>query len=115
MEWIRYSEYNKPPQGLKILCFNDGDVWVCRRLNYKGKDYWVEIPYGGKHGSILTDEPKYWAKPDYPEGFTGYMKLAVEDEEPITIDEFQNKYPDQHKEFVEMIMSQSVKQKRKRT
>jgi hypothetical protein len=99
MDWIKYSEYNKPPQGLKILCFNKGDVWVCRRLHLKGKDYWLEIPYGGKHRAILTDEPKYWMKPDYPEGFTGYIGFKVGDE-LLTLDELQEREPEKHHYFV---------------
>lgn len=114
MEWIKLSQYNLPPQGLKILCFNDGDVWVCRRLNYKGKDYWLEIPYGGRHGSILTHAPAYWMKPDYPDGFTGYIQIALEGEDPMILDEFQEKHPKDHAKFVKSILDTSTKPKKKK-
>ena len=104
MEWIKFSKYNLPAQGLKIVCFNKGDLWIARRLNYKNKDYWVEIPYGGKSGFILTDVPLYWMPLDYPDGFTGYIKLKIGNQEPMTLDELQAIDEASHQEFVGMIL-----------
>ena len=100
MQWIKYSKYNPPPQGLKIVCFRRGNVWIARRINYLGKDYYLEIPYGGKQGSISTDIPHYCMQMDLPEGCTGYMKLAIDDGEPMTFDELQRIDPEYHEEFM---------------
>jgi hypothetical protein len=107
MQWIKFSRYNLPPQGLKIVCFNAGDVWIARRLNREGKDYWVEIPYGGKHGSILTDPPKYWMPLDLPEGYKGIMQVAIEDSELMILDVLEKLYPEVHSEFVKLIIESS--------
>lgn len=107
MEWIKFSPLNLPPQGMKILCFNLGDAWVARRINYRGKDYWVEIGYGGENFSILTDCPSYWLKPDYPEGCTGCMRVGLREDELMTMDEFQEKHPLKHEELVRAIIKNS--------
>jgi hypothetical protein len=103
MNWIKYTSINAPPQGLKILCFREGDLWVCRRMRYKGIDYWVEIPYGGKKGAVLTDAPKYWMRLDLPEGYTGFMKMFV-DEDLLTFDEVNERAPELLERFIEMII-----------
>lgn len=104
MEWIKFSEYNLPPQGLKILCFKQGDLWVARRFAYKGKSIYVEIQYGGGT-SMLTDTPDFWMQLELPQGYTGYMKVGVEDSEQMTFDEMEIQYPKQHLEFVKMIVA----------
>ena len=104
MEWIKYSEYNLPPQGLKILCFRKGDLWVARRICYREKDYWIEIPYGGEKGAILTHTPTYWMRLDLPEGCTGYMKVGLDGSSPITLDELQKIDPESHEEIAKMMV-----------
>lgn len=104
MQWIKLSKYNLPPQGLKILCFRKGDLWIARRFVYKNKDYWIEIPYGGLLGAVQTDAPEYWVQVELLEGYTGYMRIGLGNEELITIDEFQEKDPESHEKFVEMII-----------
>lgn len=111
MEWIKLSKYNLPPQGLKIVCFRKGDVWIARRLVLDGKSYWIEIPYGGNGGAISTDAPDYWMKMDLPEDCTGFMKIGVDGEPLMTLDELQEKYPESHREFVEMMISTIDKKK----
>lgn len=107
MEWIKLSKYNLPPQGLKILCFRKGDMWVARRFTHKGQNIWVELCYDGVKGSCLTDAPDFWVQVQLPQGYTGYMKISVEDEEQLTFDEFQKKHPDHYEEFVSAIVSRS--------
>ena len=41
MEWIKYTPLTPPPQGLKVLCFNEGDCWTAYSFNYEGKRIWV--------------------------------------------------------------------------
>lgn len=94
-----------PPQGLKILCFKKGDLWITRRFEYKGENIWLEIPYGGKNGSIATDEPEYWCQVELPEGYTGYMKVSVDDGENLmTVDELQQNCPEDHEDFVKVFV-----------
>lgn len=104
MEWIKYHRLNPPPQGLKIVCFKGGDLWIARRINHKGQDYWLEIPFGGKKGAISTGIPDYWMKLDLPEGYTGFLKLHVEDGPLLTLDEA----TDLHMEAVEELTSYMV-------
>lgn len=114
MEWIKLSQYNLPPQGLKILCFKQGDLWVCRRFNYDGHSIWVEIPFGGNDGAILTDEPEYWAQVELLQGCTGYMKVGMDGGPLMTFDELEEKYPKDHKKFVKtFILSATEKKLRK--
>lgn len=115
MEWIKLSQYNLPPQGLKILCFNKGDVWVARRLNYKQRNYWIEFSYGGV-GAIITDEPSYWMKLELLEGCTGYMKAGLNGDQDslVTFDEWQVLDSKSHEEFVGMIISNALKSSNKR-
>lgn len=113
MEWIKFSKYNLPPQGLKILCFRQGDLWVARRLELDGENFWMEVPYGGNMGAVLTDEPEYWMQLELPGTFTGYLKIGLEDinnGEPITLDEFQAKDPESHREFVHMMVHAAKKE-----
>lgn len=105
MQWIKFSKHNLPPQGLKIICFKQGDLWVARRFAYKGKSIYVEIPYGGKNGSFRTDTPQYWMRLDLPEGYSGYMKIGIEGSEPMTFDELQDKHPQDHEEFITMLLT----------
>ena len=106
MEWVKLHPKNLPAQGMKILCFKKGDVWVARRFNYKNKDYWVEFIYGGI-GSVLTDKPDYWMKLELVEGYTGYMFIGLDDQELVTFDEFQKIDPKSHEEFVGLIIEKS--------
>lgn len=114
MQWIKYTNLNLPPQGLKIICFKKGDVWICRRLHYKGKDYWIEIPYGGKNGVIATKVPDYWMELDLPEGATGYIKVIIDDCNPVTFDELEKTDPKSHEELVGMWIKQLDSQQKKK-
>jgi hypothetical protein len=110
-QWIKFTPLNLPPQGKKIICFRKGDLWVCRRLHYKGKDYWLEIQYAGG-SSMLTDTPDYWMELDLPDGCTGYMLLGINGGDPITFDELQRIDPESHEEFVEGMVKNAKRPKR---
>lgn len=111
-EFIKISHHNLPPQGLKILCFNKGDLWVARRLRYKEQNYWIEIPYGGKNGAILTDEPSYWMPLNLPEGCTGYIQVGISGENPMTLDELQIQHPKLHEYFVKEMIKGCINYKK---
>lgn len=100
MEWIKLSQYNLPPQGLKILCFKKGDLWISRRFNHKGKSVYLELPFDPIHKANITPEPDYWMQVELPDGFTGYIKASIYGGELMTLDELERLYPDLHKEFV---------------
>jgi hypothetical protein len=104
VEWIKLSKYNLPPQGLKILCFKEGDLWVSRRFNYKGKSVYLELPFDPIHKANVTPEPEYWMQVELPQGFTGYIKLGIDGAEPITLDILEREDPETHKEFVESVL-----------
>lgn len=108
MEWIKYSKYNMPPQGLKILCFRKGNLWVARRFEYKGENYWVEIAYGGEKGAVLTDPPEFWVQVQLLQGYTGYMRVSFEPGKFMTLDQLQETDPEKHEEFISVII-ESIK------
>ena len=112
MEWIKYSKYNMPPQGLKILCFKKGDLWIARRFEYKGDNYWIEFSFtpagdSANARATATSQPDYWLKVQLPEGYTGYMKVKVGEGPIMTIDELQANEPDFFEEFIEAIVLSS--------
>lgn len=97
-----------PPQGLKILCFKKGDLWVAQRFEYKGKNRWVQFPFDGSK-IISTDEPHYWVQVQLPEGYSGYMKVGHHVSELMTVDELMKDYPEDHGEFVKMFFDYPLK------
>jgi hypothetical protein len=113
-KWFKYSANNLPPQGLKILCFRKGDVWVARRMHYNGKDYFLEIPFGGELGAIDTGIPDYWMLLELPEGCTGYMKIAIDGGDIQTFDELQRTDPKFHEKFVRMMVNSIIQPKKKK-
>lgn len=118
MEWIKYSKYNIPPQGLKVLCFTKGDLYVSQVVKYKNKDYWIPIPFTD---SILAkghiDPPDYWCYVSFPETYQGYLRVSVEGGPLINLDELEHQHPENHKDFAEMLIEsvgKPVKLKRKK-
>jgi hypothetical protein len=105
--WIKLTPLNPPPQGKKIVCFKKGDLWIARRLNHKGVDYYLEIQYDGK-GSILTETPEYWIDTWLPEKYTGYMKVSVDDGPLLTFDELQQQNAEYHENFIEPFIKNAV-------
>ena len=110
MEWIKYSEHNLPPQGLKVLCFTKGDAFVAQTFNYKGKRWWVPIPFSDSKFALKhSDPPEYWAYIKFPRGYEGYIEIGVTDnpkKKPKTMrfDEFEKQRPEDHEEFVGMLV-----------
>lgn len=104
MQWIKFSKYNPPPQGLKIVCFRKGDLWIARRYEYKKESYYIEIAYNGTI-ALITDTPDYWMQLELPEGYSGFMKAKIDgDERLMTLDEIQLSNPDAHQELVELFI-----------
>lgn len=106
-KWMKYSPYNLPPQGLKILCWTRGDMFVAQMFKLEQKDFWIPIPFCD---SIFAPDhitpPEYWMYVGFPEErFKGLMKVQ-KDEMMLTMDEFQTSFPDEHQEFVRMILAQ---------
>ncbi len=123
MAWFKYSEKNLPAQGLKVLCMKKGDFWVAQRFNYKGKSYWLPIPFCDSKFAN-TDPPDYWSYIEFhklPGKFEGLMKIKVFDVDNLpddnslihenladklnTIDELEKMDPQSHEEFVGHLLS----------
>jgi hypothetical protein len=111
MEWIKYSKYNLPPQGMKVLCFRKGDMWVAQRFDYKGKDVWIPIPYTDSQ-LANTDPPDYWVQVEFPEGYKGFMQMQHDNGPLMFLDEYQEKFPEDHAVFVKMILDSMHKPKK---
>lgn len=112
MQWIKFSKYNPPPQGLKIVCFKEGDLWVAMRFEYKKESYYIQLIHDGS-GAVRTDTPDYWMQLDLPQGYTGFTKAKLQiDEELMTVDELQLRDYDAHQELVSMYVEPALVKKR---
>lgn len=98
-EWNKPSE-KKPPQGKKVLCMRKGDFYVAQRF----KDYWFSIPFADSKYAFFK-EPELWQDINFPDGYTGFMKILVSpddyilrfEENPykeINVDELEKHDPD---------------------
>lgn len=95
-EW-QSPKVQLPPQGVKILWFKGGDVFIAQRIGNK----YLSLQPGE---AVILDEPMLWLVAPVPHPFEGLMRVKVEDEEKLmTIDELEKKFPQQHKQFVALI------------
>jgi len=95
--WYKTRE-KLPPQGLKVLYFDRGDMWVAYRFG----QYWVPIPFCDSKFAN-TDPPDMWAYISLPTGYTGRMSAQM-DGERISIDDMQIKYPTEYEDMVKSIL-----------
>lgn len=124
MEWMKLSEYNLPPQGLKILCFRTGDCWTAYRFNYKGKSVWLPcVPSDSlhphrKYKRVTCDEPEYWCYIPFdqlPGNYTGRQYGKTEDDNTIlTFDELENLHPVEHAYYVKIFVVELNKDRKTR-
>ena len=107
-EW--HSPKDKlPPQAKKVLCVNRGDFYVAQRFG----EYFLPIPFcDSVHAKDNYEMPDRWQDIDFPFPFTGFMHFAVEDGELLTMDQLEEKYPENYKEIVLMYVSSVNKLKR---
>jgi len=104
MEWHKFSPHFEPAQGLKIIWFSRGDCYIAQRFIYKNKSYYLPIPYTDSRFAT-SDSPEYWCYIDFPQGYEGRMEVLMEgDEKVITIDEMYERFPDEHNDFVELMI-----------
>ncbi len=97
MTWIQ-TRLRLPPQGKKVLWFNDGDCWVAQRF---GK-YWFPIPFCDSTLARI-DAPVMWQDISLPDRFHGYMQLYIENKF-YTIDEVEKEHNDVYRHFVNQIL-----------
>lgn len=112
MIWIS-TQYNHPPQGLKVLCFKNGDCWTAYRFSYKDENIWIAgVPSCNLNPKRTykmgrCDEPEYWALIPFeqlPGTYTGRMMIKAKDDDNLyDMDQFQVKYPKEHSYFVKGI------------
>lgn len=85
----------KPAQGLKILCFNKGDIYIAQRF----KNYWFSIPFHDSKYRFYK-EPELWQEIDFPNGLKGKIHMRV-DNVFYNMDQLEVEYPELFDEFVE--------------
>jgi|SRR5690606_10603039 len=107
MEWMKYTPYVEPPQGLKVACWRDGIPYFAMRIVYKLKSYWMPIPFTDSQFASL-DPPEYWAFAEFPPGFHGYTTLGLEDENPMPFEEFMQKHPEEWEEISENLFKKMI-------
>ncbi len=97
-KWVKTSE-QLPPQGLKILYWDDGDCWVCWRMG----PYWLPTVFTDSMHAKCTP-PEMWSYIVFPGKFDGKIKIGTNNESGlITIDELEAKCAERHRDFCEML------------
>ena len=87
--------------GKKVLCQQQGDLYVAMRL---GK-YYVPIPFADHYFCKHLCFPETWSEIDFPEGLTGHIRIGVEgNEKLLTLSELEIENPQEFKEFFDMII-----------
>ena len=95
-DWIS-PKVIEPPQGVKILCFHKGDIWV----GYRWRDFYIQLPYA-KGEAIKTPIPQLWKGIFPPKPYLGKMLFSSDGgKKPMMdFDEWEKKYPEEADEFV---------------
>lgn len=87
MQWIKYTPLVPPPQGLKVICFKDGDCWIAYCFKKEGKIVWMPcvpseiIRPHLKYKWMSCDTPEFWSYIDFesiPGNYTGYLRIKRE-------------------------------------
>ena len=113
MNWIGIDSSHTPPQGLKVLCYRKGDIWVSQRFSLQGHNYWLPLPFCDSKFST-AEEPEWWSYISHPtEATRGFMRVKI-DGELLSIDAFEERFPEEHQDFVRALvlsMKKPVKEK----
>ena len=92
-EWIE-SEVHLPPQGLKVLCFKEGDIYVGSRWG----EHWYSLPFLKELG---PSAPDLWSYIDVPTPYTGSLKFKIEGNERLMeLDEIEIEEPEFYQEML---------------
>lgn len=60
--------------GKKVLCIRRGDVYVAIRF----EEYYVPMPFADHYFSTDLCKPEKWCEIDFPEPYTGYIRVMPE-------------------------------------
>lgn len=103
-EWINPKD-RLPEQGKKVLFWRKGDCWIAQRFG----EYWFPIPFTDSKFAESTP-PEKWSEIDFPDGFTGKLRIMPEDVERLMdMDEFEEHDKEQFDKFVNAIAQSMVK------
>jgi len=92
-----------PPQGVKIIWFKKGDIFIAQRIGHK---YLCMQPGEG----VILEEPQLWIIAPLPPPYEGMIKVMPKGSNKlISVDDFENEYPKEYKEFVESIKPEKWK------
>lgn len=91
-----------PPLGKKVLCHRKGDLFVGQRFD----DYYIPMPFADHFLAKGLCKPETWCEIHFPEGLTGYLRIAPEGNlnEILTMDELKEKYPELYREHARVII-----------
>ena len=87
----------QPPEtGKKVLCQQQGDLYVAMRL----KKYYLPMPFSDHYFCSDLCFPESWSEIDFPEPLTGHIRVLVKNTEKlITLSELEVDFPDEFNHF----------------
>lgn len=89
--------------GKKVLCLKSGDFYTAVRFGR----YYFPFPFVDHYFSSELCFPDAWQEIDFPEGYTGEFKIAVNGdiENAITLAEAEVDYPEIYRDLFQMLLS----------
>lgn len=101
MEWKDCT--TEPSEiGKKVLCQRKGDFYVAMRI----EDHYIPMPFADHYFSKDLCFPEKWSEINYPDSYTGYIKVAPEGDlkNIIKLSEAKEKFPDVYWKFVKPLL-----------
>lgn len=85
--------------GKKVLCMHKGDFYVA----YRFEDVYIPMPFADHPHSKHLCKPEKWQEIDFPEPFTGYVRLVLDDiaGESFTIEKVKKHHPEIYHSMVD--------------
>lgn len=90
------------PLGKKVLCCNRGDFYVAQRF----EEYYIPIPFSDSCFAKDLCKPETWTEIDFPEPFTGYIRMQIQGygDELFTMDQVKIIDEKMYMEFVKLLI-----------
>jgi len=97
-KWKSCKE-NPPDIGQKVLAFHKGDIYVVVRY----EDHYLPMPFFDHYHALNLCFPEMWMELDFPEGFNGKMRVAI-DGEILDMPQYKCRHPEKYKELADSMI-----------